>query len=256
MSALIGSAVLDLQAQVRDGELFLPPDDKGRVDAFIPSLGDEDHAPNLTLLPSGDLLCVWFAGSAEGYGDIRIGLSRLPAGAAAWEAPRFVTTSLDRSEQNPSLFLTPAGELWLLYTSQETRGMTREHGTRAASRASSPCSGRRRSGAGSRSTRAARGARRTCSSTRRARSAGTRRRCSRTVAGCSPCTTRSRPAAGTATTTASCACRTTARRGRSIRCPARRAACTRPWWRPTTASRCSSAAARPTASTSAARPTA
>ena len=126
MSALIGAAVLDLQAQVRGGELFLPPDDKGRVDAFIPSLGDEDHAPNLTLLPSGDLLCVWFAGSAEGYGDIRIGLSRLPAGAAAWETPRFVTTSLDRSEQNPSLFLTPAGELWLLYTSQETRGMTRE----------------------------------------------------------------------------------------------------------------------------------
>ena len=39
MSALIGFAVLDLQAQVRGGELFLPPDDKGRVDAFIPVAG-------------------------------------------------------------------------------------------------------------------------------------------------------------------------------------------------------------------------
>jgi len=125
MTTFTQTKVLDFQAQVRHGELFLPPDDKGRTDAYIPSLGDEDHAPNLTVLPSGDLLCVWFAGSAEGAGDVRIGLARLPAGAGAWEEPRFVTTSLDRSEQNPSLFLTPAGDLWLLYTSQQTRGMSR-----------------------------------------------------------------------------------------------------------------------------------
>jgi predicted neuraminidase len=117
--------VMDLKAQVAGGALFHPPDDAGRVDAYIPSLGDEDHAPSLTLLPGGDLLCVWFAGSAEGAGDVSIGMARLPAGASRWDEPRYVTESRDRSEQNPSLFLTPGGELWLLFTSQATRGMPR-----------------------------------------------------------------------------------------------------------------------------------
>jgi predicted neuraminidase len=124
-AAATESTVLDLKRQVAGGVLFHPPDDGGRVEAYIPSLGDEDHAPSLALLADGDLLCVWFAGSAEGAGDVRIGMARLPAGAARWDEPRFVTESLDRSEQNPSLFATPDGELWLLFTSQETRGMPR-----------------------------------------------------------------------------------------------------------------------------------
>jgi predicted neuraminidase len=119
------SRAIDLKAQVAGGALFHPPDDAGRIDAYIPSLGDEDHAPSLTLLPSGDLLCVWFAGSAEGAGDVSIGMARLPAGASRWDEPSYVTESRDRSEQNPSLFLTPDGELWLLFTSQATRGMPR-----------------------------------------------------------------------------------------------------------------------------------
>jgi predicted neuraminidase len=123
--AATDTRVLDLKRQVAGGVLFHPPDDHGRVDAYIPSLGDEDHAPSLTVLPSGDLLCVWFAGSAEGAGDVSIGMARLPAGASRWEEPRFVTESRDRSEQNPSVFATPDGELWLLFTSQATRGMPR-----------------------------------------------------------------------------------------------------------------------------------
>jgi predicted neuraminidase len=132
MSALAADTVLDLKAQVAGGVLFHPPDDGLRVDALIPSLGDEDHAPSLTVLPNGDLLCVWFAGSAEGAGDVRIGLARLPAGAARWDEPRFVTESLDRSEQNPSVFVTPGGDLWLLFTSQATRGMPRAEWDRRA----------------------------------------------------------------------------------------------------------------------------
>jgi predicted neuraminidase len=119
------TAVLDLKARVAGGVLFHPPDDAGRADAFIPSLGDEDHAPSLAFLANGDLLCVWFAGSAEGAGDVSIGMARLPAGASRWDEPRFVTESRDRSEQNPSLFAAPDGELWLLFTSQATRGMPR-----------------------------------------------------------------------------------------------------------------------------------
>jgi predicted neuraminidase len=124
-AAATETAVLDLKAQVAGGALFHPPDDAGRVDAYIPSLGDEDHAPSLTALPNGDLLCVWFAGSAEGAGDVSIGMARLPAGASRWDPPRFATESRDRSEQNPSVFATPDGELWLLFTSQATRGIPR-----------------------------------------------------------------------------------------------------------------------------------
>ena len=181
---------------------------RAAIDAFIPSLGDEDHAPNLTLLPSGDLLCVWFAGLGRGRGRRPHRAVALPAGGAAWEAPRFVTTSLDRSEQNPSLFLTPDGELWLLYTSQETRGMSRAEWDAAASveglypmqwTVADPPPDLARRGP---HVRRRRGLRRA----RPARSAATRRRCSRTAAGCSRCTTRSRPAAATATTTASSGC--------------------------------------------------
>ena len=119
-------AVTDLKGLVRAGALFHPPDDGQRVDAYIPTLGDEDHAPSMALLPGGDLACVWFAGSAEGAADVSIAMSRLPAGGDGWTAPAFVTGGTDRSEQNPSLFLTPEGELCLLYTSQQTRGMPRD----------------------------------------------------------------------------------------------------------------------------------
>jgi len=74
-----GQEVLNLKSQVRDGRLFCPPDDEHRTDAYIPPMGDENHAPHLASLPNGDLLCVWFGGSAEGASDISIAASRLPA---------------------------------------------------------------------------------------------------------------------------------------------------------------------------------
>ena len=88
-------------------------------------MGDENHAANLVELPGGDILCVWFAGSGEGSGDIRIALSRLPAGGTQWTQPVWVSQGVHRSEQNPSLFVAPNGELHLYYTSQETRGVPR-----------------------------------------------------------------------------------------------------------------------------------
>ena len=114
--------IVDMQRWVRQGELFRPPDDRGRVEAFIPPMARSNHAPNMAALPSGDLLCVWFAGSSEGAGDIRIAMSRLGARAAQWTPPVWVSQDESRSEQNPILFPSPAGALWLLYTAQETRG--------------------------------------------------------------------------------------------------------------------------------------
>jgi predicted neuraminidase len=110
---------------IADGALYRSAEDGARIEAFIPPAGHENHAANLAALPNGDLLCAWFAGSAEGAGDIRIALSRLPCSASCWTQPEWVSQDSDRSEQNPILFVTPEGDLWLLYTSQQTRGCTR-----------------------------------------------------------------------------------------------------------------------------------
>lgn len=79
------------------------------------------HAPALLELPNGDMLCAWFAGSFEGSADISIVCARLPKGANKWEEPVQVSNDAKRSEQNPSLFLTPEGEVWVVYTAQVDR---------------------------------------------------------------------------------------------------------------------------------------
>jgi predicted neuraminidase len=122
--------VLDLKSMVTDGSLFRPPDDAGRIEAFIPPMGHENHAANMVQLANGDLLCVWFAGTGEGISDVNIALSRLPAGESRWTTPVLVSDDFSRSEQNPLLFLAPDGKLRLFYTAQETRGCSHEEWTR------------------------------------------------------------------------------------------------------------------------------
>jgi predicted neuraminidase len=111
---------------VMHGELFLSPADQDVVEAFIPPMGYENHAASMLELPNGDLLCAWFAGSAEGISDVKIAISRLPFQHNQWTAPMFVSQDATRSEQNPNLFLAPDGKIWLFYTAQETRGCTKE----------------------------------------------------------------------------------------------------------------------------------
>ncbi len=120
-----GRAVLDLRALVSGGHLFRPEKDPCRVEAFIPAAGRENHASNLLALPNGDLLCAWFAGSSEGAPDVKIFLSRLDSDCNCWTVPECVSEDDERSEQNPVLFLAPSGAVWLLYTAQRTRGMSR-----------------------------------------------------------------------------------------------------------------------------------
>ncbi|KAI7552233.1 hypothetical protein KC331_g2029 [Hortaea werneckii] len=85
---------------------------------FIPSATPQCHASNLLLLRNGDLLCAWFGGTQEGKPDISIYLSRKAAHSKAWTDAEKVTFDNSRSEQNPVLFESPSGEIWLLYTSQ------------------------------------------------------------------------------------------------------------------------------------------
>lgn len=91
-----------------------------KSEANIPTLFAHNHASNIMPLSNGDLLCVWFAGSREGRPDISILSSRLKVGLAEWEPPVILSNDTERSEQNPVLFEEPDGNLWLIYTAQES----------------------------------------------------------------------------------------------------------------------------------------
>ncbi|WP_153722981.1 sialidase family protein [Sporosarcina cascadiensis] len=84
----------------------------------IPTPFSHNHASNLLQLSNGDLLCCWFGGSREGKADVSILCSRLYKGKQEWEEPVVLKGDLERSEQNPILFVTPVDELWLIYTAQ------------------------------------------------------------------------------------------------------------------------------------------
>ncbi|MCX5530182.1 exo-alpha-sialidase [Streptomyces sp. NBC_00006] len=90
-----------------------------RTDRALPTPTVQSHAANLTVLPDGELGCVWFGGTQEGMADICVWFSRLPAGAAEWSEPQRLSDDPDRSEQNPILTVLPSGEWWLLHTAQQ-----------------------------------------------------------------------------------------------------------------------------------------
>lgn len=92
------------------------------VESLIPNAPfNSCHAADLLETRDGDLLCVWFAGSSEGYADISIVGSRLKAGESQWSNPVKLSDDPIRSEQNPSLFQHPNGDVWLMYTAQVAR---------------------------------------------------------------------------------------------------------------------------------------
>ncbi|MGJ7906483.1 sialidase family protein [Actinopolyspora sp. H202] len=77
----------------------------------------QSHAANLMPLPNGELGCTWFAGTQEGMSDIDIWFAR-GRRDGTWTTPERVSADPHHSEQNPVLFPTPQGRLWLLYTAQ------------------------------------------------------------------------------------------------------------------------------------------
>ncbi|KAH7021472.1 BNR repeat-like domain-containing protein [Microdochium trichocladiopsis] len=87
-------------------------------ECFVPADTAQCHASNLLVLINGDILCAWFGGSQEGKPDISIYLARLPANSSTWTKAEKATFDTSRSEQNPVLFETPNGEIWLMFTSQ------------------------------------------------------------------------------------------------------------------------------------------
>ena len=102
----------------RTGILHPRQGDPARSEAYLPSPCVQNHAANVAVLGNGDLATVWFGGTQEGIPDISVYFSRLAQGAERWTAPIKLSDDPARSEQNPVLFTTPAGELWLFWTAQ------------------------------------------------------------------------------------------------------------------------------------------
>lgn len=110
-----------LQGLPLNGTLFIN-DALGTLEAVLPpGCYKTAHAPALLELPNGDILCAWFAGSFEGSADVSIVCAALRAGSGKWDEPVQISHDEHRSEQNPSLFLAPDGEIWAMYTAQLDR---------------------------------------------------------------------------------------------------------------------------------------
>ena len=115
---MTSSSLLPDEATTMPGKLHRAAGDDIRIDAYLPAATTQNHAANLIALKNGDLLCAWFGGTQEGVPDISVYLSRLDAGSTAWTDPVRLSDDPTRSEQNPILFETPEGKLWLIYTAQ------------------------------------------------------------------------------------------------------------------------------------------
>ncbi|WP_168224904.1 exo-alpha-sialidase [Azoarcus sp. DD4] len=94
------------------------------------------HAASIAALPDGRLFATWFGGEREGGTEVKIyGAFRAP-GAVAWETQQVIAspeqTSADvgrlvRKMGNPLAFVTPAGELWVVYVSVTMGGWATSH---------------------------------------------------------------------------------------------------------------------------------
>ncbi|MEF2072022.1 sialidase family protein [Consotaella aegiceratis] len=117
MAATADEAVINSDGIIRPSSA-----DPALQEAFLPTKGRENHASFLLALSNGDLACVWFAGTEEGQPDVSIFFSSLAAGADRWSEEVQISDDTSRSEQNPVLFETPNGELWVIYTAQKIDG--------------------------------------------------------------------------------------------------------------------------------------
>ena len=91
---------------------------QGAKEAYLQMIVNSSHAANLLVLPSGDLLVVYYAGIYERGSGESIVLSRLPKGSSRWTEPVVVSYHADWANQNPLLFLAPDKTVWLFHTTQ------------------------------------------------------------------------------------------------------------------------------------------
>ncbi|MCS7254624.1 MAG: exo-alpha-sialidase [Armatimonadetes bacterium] len=83
------------------------------------------HASTLTELPSGDLLCAFYAGAYETAADQAIFIVRArkqSGGYWVWEEPRKLIDTQQKADGNPVLFTAPNGTVWLFFVTLQGVG--------------------------------------------------------------------------------------------------------------------------------------
>lgn len=86
--------------------------------AYLPIVFPSSHAPNLLTLSNGNLLCAYYSGLWEGKSGVAIVISRLPRGNDQWTRAAVAARETGWAFENPALFESPSGLVWLFYTSQ------------------------------------------------------------------------------------------------------------------------------------------
>ena len=114
-------AIKTLPGYTPDGQVYYDEEMQYTGAMLPPGAWTSHHGPGLVETPAGTILCCWFAGTFEGDTDVNIVVSRLEKGADHWSEPQMISTDSEFSNQNPSLFLNPNGEIWAMYTSQRGR---------------------------------------------------------------------------------------------------------------------------------------
>lgn len=94
------------------------------------------HAASIAALPDGRLFSTWFGGKREGGTEVQIyGAFRAPS-ASAWGAQQVIASPAQSSRDlgllvrkmgNPVAFVTPRGELWVIYVSVTMGGWATSH---------------------------------------------------------------------------------------------------------------------------------
>ena len=123
MNFFESTKTLDLASRLRFGRLCTGPIEPG-VWAILEPAGVQNHAPQLCWINPDQLACVWMAGGQEGTSGMQVVLSVLKRGNSLWSSPVVVSQDLERSEQNPLLFLVErSGKSWLqlIHTAQQVR---------------------------------------------------------------------------------------------------------------------------------------
>jgi predicted neuraminidase len=94
------------------------------------------HAASIAALPDGRLFATWFGGEKEGGTEVSIYGAWRAADAHAWGPQHVIATPAQTSRDvgmlvrkmgNPVAFVTPRGELWLLYVSVTMGGWATSH---------------------------------------------------------------------------------------------------------------------------------
>ena len=88
--------------------------------ALLEPMGEQNHAPQLCWIRPDVLGCVWMAGSGEGTAGMSVFLSLLSPEAGRWLEPQRISRDVERSEQNPLLFVSD-GCLHLIHSAQLVR---------------------------------------------------------------------------------------------------------------------------------------